>query len=151
MVDLLHRPAFGDPLKRQLGLRAPTVGPAGIAGLPDATLASLGPLGIAWGPHEGQLLVAAGDHAAQLLGGEASPASHLGDDVRVARALSAVGANATFVLLAMPLRLDATKASTDAARAPAVLAWGRKDADLWLRADIADELLREIVRLQAGL
>jgi len=151
MVDLLHRPAFGDPPKRQLGLHPPTVGPASIAGLPDATLANLGPLGIAWAPHDGQLLVAAGDHAPQLLGSEASPTSHLGDDARVARALSAVGANATFVLLAMPLRLDAAKAGTDAARAPAVIAWGRRDADAWLRADVADELLREIVRLQAGL
>ncbi len=73
------------------------------------------------------------------------------DDARVARALSAVGANATFVLLAMPLRLDAAKADTDASRAPAVLAWGRRDADAWLRVDVADELLREILRIRSGL
>jgi hypothetical protein len=155
MVDLTRRPAFGEPLKRTFDLGAPAVTPASVPALPDATLATFnaakkGPaLGVAWATHDGQLLVAAGDDAPKLLAAEAAPPSRLGDDARVARALSAVGSNASLVLVAMPLRLDPAKAATDAARAPAVVAWGRKESDAWLRVDVAGELLRELVRLQA--
>ncbi len=156
MVELLRRPALGEPLSRLLGLGGAQIGPTTVAGVTDAAAASFGPagkspLGIAWGTHEGRLLVAAGEQAPHLLQAEAGPAHRLGDDPRIGRALSALGSDASLVLLAMPLRVDATRAASDAGKAPAVVAWGRKGTDAWLRLEAAGELLREAVRLQAGL
>ena len=156
MVDLLHRPAFGEPLSRLLDLGAVHVAPASVAGVTDSAAASFGtagksPLGIAWGTREGQLLVAAGEQAPRLLEAEAAPARRLGDDPRIAGSLSTLGSDASLVLLAMPLRVDATRAASDAGKAPALVAWGRKGPDAWLRLEVAGELLREAVRLKSGL
>jgi hypothetical protein len=101
--------------------------------------------------HDSDLLVAAGEHAAKLLGSEAAPAVHLGDDPRAAAALAALGNDATFTLLTEPLRLDVTRGASHEAAAALVFAWGRRGGDAWAHLHIADELLRELVRMKAGL
>jgi hypothetical protein len=164
IVDLSHRRAFEDLLAASLHLSpaavrsvdAPPVARASLAvfgqqiaggaGKPDGA----GAPGIAWGVHEGTLLVAAGTSAPQLLSAEAAPPRKLGDDPRSARALAALGQKATLVLFGEPLRLDPTRGEPDS-RAPAVLAWGRKGDDAWGRLELADVLLRELLRLKAGL
>jgi hypothetical protein len=159
LVGLLRRPAFGDPLDAALSLGpvslgATQVNPFGRAGL--ATFAPFarrhdspdGALGIAWGVRDGDLFIAAGGAAPALLAREASPAATLGEDPAVARAISGVGSDAAFALVAQPLRLDPARA--DGATAPAVVAIGRRGSNLWGRLDVSDVLLRELVHLNAG-
>jgi len=100
--------------------------------------------------HEGELLVAGGKAAPQLLSAEAGPPRTIGDDPRTARALAALGQRATLAILAEPLRLDPTRREPDAT-APVMFAWGRKGDGAWARLELADVLLRELIRLKAGL
>jgi hypothetical protein len=168
LVDLSHRRAVQDMLSGSLHLapatvtssEAPSLGKATVATFPwsDAKVAhregaSSPPLppAIAWSVEGGDLLLAAGQAAPQLLTLEAAPAHRIGDDERSARALEAIGSDATFAIYAQPLRFDPARSGGDAASSPAVLAWGRKGAEAWARLDLADTLLRELVRLQAGL
>lgn len=159
IVQLARRRPIADPLGNSLHLLPPSLTPADVPPLGKATLATFAaapgggarhaaePFGIAWAVHDGDLLVAAGEDAPARLSSEASPPGRLGDDPRTARALAALGADATFTLVAQPLRLDPSRG---AASAPAVLAWGRRDGAVWAHADLADVLLRELVRLGAG-
>ena len=87
--------------------------------------------------------------APPLLSAEAAPPRRLGDDPRSARALAALGRSATFVVFAEPLRLDATRREPDSS-APAVFAWGRKGDGAWARLELADVVLRELIRRKAG-
>lgn len=164
VVELARRRPIADPLATWLHLLPPSLAAADVPSLGKATLATFAaapgsagaagaqhaaePFGIAWTVHEGDLLVAAGDGAPARLSSEAAPPRRLGDDPRTARALAALGDDATFTLLAQPLRLDPARA--DAASAPAVVAWGRRDGAVWAHVDLADVLLRELVRLGAG-
>jgi hypothetical protein len=155
-IDLARRPVLGEPLRSLLQLGPPTVTTTSVPDVTDATLATFAPpkgpsLGVAWGMHDGELLVAAGEHAPKLLGAEATPPARLGDDPRVGAALAALGSDASFTLVAEPLRLDATRGTSHEAAAALVFAWGRRGGDAWARVDAADELLRELVRMKAGL
>jgi len=155
-IDLARRPVLGAPLHSLLQFGPPTVTTTSVSNVTDATLATFaapkGPsLGVAWGMHDGELLVAAGEHAPKLLGAQATPPVHLGDDPRVAAALAALGSDASFTLVAEPLRLDSTRGASHEAAAALVFAWGRRGTDAWARVDAADELLRELVRMKAGL
>ena len=153
LIDLGGRPVFASPLHATFALGAPSVAAAKVDGLTEAFLAAFGsksPLGVAWGAADDRLVAVAAEHADKRLASLAS-SPRLGDDPRVARALSALGSDASFVVLAEPLRIDASRAASDAAHSPALLAWGRRDGKAWLRLDVGDELLREGVRLQAGL
>jgi hypothetical protein len=153
LMDLGGRPVFAQPLHATFGLGAPSVAVAKVDGLTQASLATFGsksPLGVAWGLRDDRLVAVAAEHADVRLASLAS-SPRLGDDPRVARALSALGSDASFVVLAEPLRIDASRAASDAARSPALVAWGRSGGKAWLRLDLGDELLREGVRLQAGL
>ncbi len=164
LVDLSHRRAFEDLLAGSLHLSPATVRSVDAPAVGKATLAlfdergggasrkpdGAGALGIAWGVNGADLLAAAGTSAQQLLAAGAAPPRRVGDDPRVARALAALGQNATFVVLAEPLRFDPTRAEPDS-RAPAVFAWGRKGGGAWARLELADVLLRELLRLKAGL
>lgn len=162
-IDLTRRPVLADPLRSLLQIRPPTVTTASVPDVTDATVATFAPpkgaaLGVAWGMHDGELLVAAGEHAPKLLGAEATPPARLGDDPRVAAALAALGSDASFTVVSEPLRLDATRSASarpataeNEAAAALVFAWGRRGGDAWARVDVADELLRELVRMKAGL
>jgi hypothetical protein len=161
LVGLLQRPAVGEPVGRALSLGPASIGPVNVANFDSATLASFGPLtakaqppappsfGVAWGVRDEDLFVAAGEGAARLLSAEASPEAKLADDPAVARAFSALRSDAAVVLVAQPLRFDPLHA--EAGSAPAVFAVGRREADLWAHLEVADLLLRELVRLGAGL
>lgn len=155
-IDLAHRPVLAEPLHALLQLGPPTMTTASVPDVTDASLATFavpkGPaLGVAWGMHDGELVVAAGEHAPKLLATEAAPGAHLGDDPRVAAALAALGSDASFTVVTEPLRLDATRGASREAAAALVFAWGRRGGDAWVRVDAADELLRELVRMKAGL
>lgn len=164
LVDLSHRRALQDLLAGSLHLSpaavrsvdVPPVGKASLAMFTDSAAGGnlkpggAGAPGIAWGVHEGELLVAAGTAAPQLLSAEAAPPRRLGDDPRSARALVALGQRATFAVLAEPLRFEPTRGEPEAT-APAVFAWGRKGDAAWARLELADVLLRELLRLKAGL
>jgi hypothetical protein len=170
LVDLTHRRAFSAELSGSLHLSpasvatvdVPDVGKASVATLawasPDVAAPRNGKReavpapAIAWGVHDGELLLAAGFAAPQLLSAEAAASKRIGDDARNARALAALGADASFAVFAQPLRLDpAHGGDASATSAPALAAWGRKGADAWLRIELADVLLRELIRLKAGL
>jgi hypothetical protein len=97
---------------------------------------------------DADLFVAIGDDAAQLLSTQVSSAK-LRDDPVVVRALDALGSDAALALIAEPLHIDPLRA--DSGPAPAVFALGRRGSDLWVRLEVADLLLREAVRLGAGL
>jgi hypothetical protein len=154
IVELSRRPLLGEPLQRALLLGPPRIAAADIPAFGSATVAAFAsknasPVGIAWGVHGADLVVAAGDDAPKLLSAGGSPAAHLGDDARVARALAALGSDAVFALVVQPLRFDPVHA--DAASAPAVFAWGRRAGAAWARVEVADALVREVVHLTAGL
>ncbi len=165
LVDLSHRRAFADMLSGSLhlspanvrGVDAPPVAKASLA-LFEAKASGGGPHrpdagpspGIAWGVQGDDLFVAAGTSAAQLLSAEAAPHRRVGDDPRTARSLAALGPSASFAVLAEPLRFDPTRSEPDSAAA-AAFAWGRKGEGAWARLELADLLLRELLRLKAGL
>jgi hypothetical protein len=168
LVDLSHRRAAQDLLSGSLHLapasittaEVPSLGKATVATFPwgdvktarrEGASAPLPPPAVAWAVQGGDLLIAAGLAAPQLLSLEASPVRRVADDERSARALAAIGSDASFAVYAQPLRFDPARSGGDAAPAPAVFAWGRKGGDAWARLDVADTLLRELVRLQAGL
>ena len=153
LVELARRPVLADPLRKDLDLGAPSITAAHVDGLAGASLATFGPrapLGLAWGTRDGLLVAVAGEDAGGQIAAQRD-IGRLGDDPRIARALSALGDDATVVLLGEPLRLDPSRAAAGAARAPAVLASGVRDGSAWLHLEVAGELLREMLRLQAGL
>jgi hypothetical protein len=153
LVDLAARPAVSALLDRSFDLGHLAVAPAHVDGVTDASMATFGkdgPLSIAWGLSGGELVAAADVHADKRLA-EATSGARLGDDARVSRVLDATASGASLVVLAQPLRIDPARATSDSARAPAVVAWGRTSDAAWLEADVADELLREVVRMQIGL
>jgi hypothetical protein len=163
IVDLSRRQAFRQLLAGSLHLGPSAVATAEVPILGKAnvaTFAVLGPngksgaaaagLGVAWGVHDGELLVAGGSSPASLLAGEVSAPTRVGDTPRSARAIAALGNDATIALFAQPLRLDPRRAG-DAASGPAVVAWGKKGESAWARLELADVLLREWLRLKAGL
>jgi hypothetical protein len=164
LVGLVQRPAFGDFVAARFSLGPPSIAAAGTAafgGGGGATVATFSPrngprdpkasaFGVAWGVRDEGLSLAIGDAAAQLLAAQATPKATLGDDPLVARAIADLGSDAAFSLVAQPLRLDPARGQEGAGSAPAVVAVGRRGGDLWARVEIADPLLRELVRLGAG-
>jgi hypothetical protein len=164
LIDLSHRRAFADMLSGSLhlspatvrGFDAPPVAKASLAlfeekasgGGPRRPDAGPSP-GIAWGVQGEDLFVVAGTSAPQLLSAEAAPHRRVGDDPRAARSLAALGPSASFAVLAEPLRFDPTRSEPDSAAA-AAFAWGRKGEGAWARLELADVLLRELLRLRLG-
>ena len=163
LVDLSHRRALEDLLSGKLHVAPSAVAPADVPSVAEASLATFAasgvdkrarpspPLGVAWGLHDGELLVAAGDAATGLLAAEAAPARRLGDDPRTARVLRSLGTDVAFAVIAQPLRFDPVRGAGDAGLAPAVLGWGQRGGDAWLRVELGGALIRELVRLKAGL
>jgi len=162
LVDLSHRRPLQDLLATSLHLGpasvtsvdTPPLGKVSLATFVDLAASprkpdASGALGVAWGMHDSELLVAAGPMAPQLLLTESAPPKRLGDDPRSAGVLAALGSNVTLAVFAQPLRFEAAHAADSSA--PAVIAWGRKGDGLWGRLDLADTLLRELLRLNAGL
>ena len=161
LVDLSHRRAFHEllaglhlspgaaPERRRSPVGKVSLVPFGEEG-GKGKVEGAG-LGVAWGVHDGELLLAAGPAAPQLLATEAAPPRRLGDDPRNARALAALGQSASLTVLAQPLRFTPRRAPTPTPPPPRCFAWGRKGDGAWARLELADVLVRELLRVKAGL
>ncbi|MEA2751705.1 MAG: hypothetical protein QOI41_5848 [Myxococcales bacterium] len=120
------------------------------AGAPKAPgPARNGGFGVAWSIDGGVLSLATGESPVPTLRATAHPDRKLSDEPAIARSFTALGNQASAVLIVQPLRFDATRANLPAA--PLLFALGRKDKDATLRIDIANGLLRELARRQMGL
>lgn len=117
------------------------------AALPAARAPS--PLAVAWSASGGSLQAGFGEAPTAVLRASSDPDAKLGDEPLVARALGALGADASTVLVAQPLRLDEGRANLPAT--PAVLAFGRRDQRAFVRMDVAYGLLREALHRQMAL
>jgi hypothetical protein len=106
-------------------------------------------LGLAWIIEGGVLSLATGDTPLATLQAAVRPDRTLADEPTIARALAALGVTSSTVLVVQPLRFDPTRAHLPAA--PLVIALGRKDKDATLRIEVANGVLREILRRQMGL
>jgi hypothetical protein len=165
LVNLPRRHAFGDLLAGTLHVAPATLATADVPSFGRASLATFAwlepnasarraaslpagsPPAVAWGVHDGDLMLAAGSAAPALLSAAAAPPRRLGDDPANARALAALGTDAAFAVFAQPLRLLGDRFGGGGPPVPAILAWGRKQGTAWMRLELADPLLRELLRL----
>ena len=178
VVELLQRPALLAPLGRYLHVKGIALGPSEIPGIGKATVATFAredlrprpqahapdaklkmpaapPLGMAWTTGAGDLRLAIGDGAPELLGAAfRANGKTFADDASITRAVRAFEANATFAVVAKPFRIEGEKrpgASAPAAAVPPFsFAWGRRGHDGWARAEIGYALLREVLRRSVG-
>lgn len=160
-AELLRAPAFKDPLRLKKVQR--TTGEAkgvgkcdvlevlieGKGKLPDTKL------GLAWEAEGGMLCAALGDDPLELVARASRPEQKLSDEKTLAAYVEALGKEASFVLLGQPFLVDQSK---PVPTAPVVLAWGaRGEAGAtsatrrWVRLDVSDRVLRELVKKQLGL
>jgi hypothetical protein len=155
IVGVSQRPPLGDLLAKVLSIGPASIGAADVPSFGRATLATFAtapkapPFGVAWGVRDGDLFLAAGEDSSRFLAGESSPAQSLGDDPVVGRALADLGSDAVFAAVAQPLRLHPERAGGGSA--PAIVVLGRRGGNLWARVEVSDALVRELVRLAAGL
>ena len=156
-AGLLRAPAFKDPLRLKKVQR--TTGEAkgvgkcdvlevlieGKGKLPDTKL------GLAWEAEGGVLCAALGDDPLELVTRASRPEQKLSDEKTLAAYVEALGKEASFVLLGQPFLVDQSK---PVPTAPAVLAWGsRGEAPVpkrWVRVDVSDRVLRELMKKQLG-
>lgn len=129
--------------------RAPKTDAGAGAGVPAVRRAPRDQLGIAWLVDKDTLSIATSDTPLSTLGLTTRPDKKLADEPAIARSFTALGKNASAVLVLQLLRFDPTRANLPAA--PLVIALGRKDKDASLRIDVANGLLRELARRQLGL
>lgn len=164
IVGLTSVPAFANPLATMLHVRAKGVAALDVPGLTGATLATFvrespsrgkgndkdGPagFGVAWGLAKGNLEIALAEDAPKTLAASALPSATLADDPRIAGALKSFGAEANFTAIAEP----AVASQAPGQPGPGVVvASGRHGQEGWARIDVADAILREIVKRQTGL
>lgn len=136
-----------DPPKDQ---RPPPVlfRPAQDAGAPRAPGARAGSLGVAWLISDGKLSLGAGAEPAVTLKIGARTDKKLADEPTLSRFLSAIGNDASTILVGQPLRLDPKRASLPTS--PLALAIGKKGGDAFVRVEVSAGLLREAARWQMG-
>jgi len=160
VADLLRAPAFKEPLHIKSAQRstgeARGGGFVGKCELLDLTIEGRGKLretklGLAWTAEGGTLTAALGDSPLELVSRGAKPTEKLSDDKVLSAYVTALGKEASFVFLAQPFLVDQSK---PVAPSPAVLAWGtspRSPGARWLRFDVSDRVLRELLKKQLGL
>jgi hypothetical protein len=117
--------------------------PAGAAGHPS------GPAALAWVVSSDTLALAAGREPLVTLRVGQKPEQGLGDEPVIARALAPLGDTASAVVLAQPLKFDATRAHLPTA--PVVVAVGRREKDGYVHVGVGFGVLREVARRQMGL
>ncbi len=150
---LLATPAFKEPLKTFLQIEGVTFGASEVAGLGKVDLATLvfakqqsSKLGFAWLTGKAKdVSLAFSDDPASLLASGSSPKQKLGDDAQISAAITALGADTTFALVAQPLVLEQT-----ATPAPLVFGWGRRGANLWAQIELSDLLARAAMKRAGG-
>jgi hypothetical protein len=166
-LELTRASVLRDPLKRVLRLREPVFSSIELrgddAGESDARKVELATtafeprapgvaaqkIGVAWSVAHGELRVSLAENAPALLAQTQKGARTLADEPAIARAVASLGADATFAFVAQPLRFDAPRAG--APPAPLVFAWGRRGEDAWTHIDVADLLLRDVLKSRTGL
>jgi hypothetical protein len=105
-------------------------------------------VGAAWLTEQGTLSLGAGAEPTVTLKLGARPDRKLGDEPSLTRFTTAIGNDATTVIVGQPLRLDPKRANLPTA--PLAIAVGRKGRDAFVRVDVAAALLREGARWQMG-
>jgi hypothetical protein len=155
-ADLLGRPGFKEPLAHLLGASEPTWRSVDVPGLGKGTVvtwsrgggrapAAQGGGEMAWVIGEQLDLALVGGGASGGAAASLGASPRLGDDPRIARPLGAAETSAVFAVVAQPLKLDPVRSGNESA--PVVLAWGRRGAQGWARADVSGVLLRELLRV----
>jgi hypothetical protein len=94
------------------------------------------------------LLLGVGAEASTAVQRGARPDRTLADERAITRFTSALGTDASTILVAQPLRIDPKRSSVPTS--PISVAVGRRGTDAFIRVDISDALLREAVRWQMG-
>lgn len=155
VADLLRSPTFKEPLRlKSLQRSTGEAKGVGKCDMLDLTVEGRGKLpdtklGLAWTVEGGSLTAALGDSPLELVSRGARPEEKLSSDKVHAKYLEALGKEASFVFYAQPFLVDQSKPVPPS---PAVLAWGaRETRGRWLRVDVADRVLRELLKKQLGL
>lgn len=156
--------AKADPFKDLFRLAAVTPGSEDIAGLGTVKSAIFTPAvdpkagntknkpkprGVAWVVSGNVLYAATGHEATVTLKISAKPEKKLADEPAIAKFVTAIGADASTVAIAQPLKLDPRKAALPTQ--PVTLAVGKHGSDAFVRIDLPDPLVREVMRSQMGL
>lgn len=151
--------AKGEPFKEMLRVQSVTTREEEIAGAGQASVAMIahpkadaGPprrdSGVAWLVDEHEVTAAFGaEPAATLRAGLKD--KKLSDVASLKRFLDAIGSDASTIVVAQPLKMDARRAALPPA--PAGLAIGKKNDAAFVHLDVPDALLRELSRRQLGL
>lgn len=103
---------------------------------------------LAWSAKGGEIAVS----LTTLPAAPASPApaaKKLGDEPAIAALLRPLEKTVTFAAVVQPLKLDPARAQKPAA--PAVLAWGKREKNAYFRVDGSFALVRELIKMRAGL
>ena len=147
--------AKAPPFRQTLHVRDVALSSSAVSGIGPGTLAAIsygdgaGPpkkLELTWAAGIGQISAFLSQKSAM---GPDVTAGTLGDDRVLAAKVGALEANATFVLVAQPSRMDPAKGQVPGAAF--VLAWGKKGREGWARVEIADLLLRDVMKSKMGL
>ncbi|MBX3226773.1 MAG: hypothetical protein KIT84_38860 [Labilithrix sp.] len=156
LVDL----AKVDPFKEMLRVESVRSGSEEVPGAGKATVATFARAakpdagakprdsGVAWVADDKTLTAALGPEPLVTLKLAAKSDKRLADEPTLSRFVSAIGEGASTVLVAQPLRFDPKKAHLPAA--PVAVAVGKRGTDAFVRIDVPDPLLRELVRMQMG-
>jgi hypothetical protein len=145
VATLVREPKEKDP-KRGADAGAPRRLANADGGAPASKASSSS--GVAWVMEQGMLSLGAGAEPLVTLKIGAKPDRKLADEPSLERFTTAVGADATTLIVAQPLRFDPKRANLPPA--PLGIAVGRKGGDAFVRIDIPDALLREAARWQMG-
>jgi hypothetical protein len=159
-VDLASQPGVADTMRRVLPLRAGQVQPVDVPPVGKASLlmfpghaaparsetdpttvtAPLAPPGLAWAVND-EIDVGLGQSPKDLLA-----LTHAGTTLRttarIAAAVNALGADASFAAVVVP---PGCCASGSPASTPLTLGWGRKGEDDRITLDVGDELLGQVL------
>jgi hypothetical protein len=106
-------------------------------------------LAVAWIVEGGGLDLASGDDPLLALRGSVKPDRKLGDEPGITSAVASLGADASTIVIAQPLRFDPRRANLPTA--PIVLGVGKREKAGFVRLDVADGLLREAARFLMGM
>jgi hypothetical protein len=146
--------------KELLRVREPTIttqeqaelGPVSVASFARTSKgrdagAAAPPLAAAWSIKEGTARIGLGLEPVVTMR-LAAREKKLGDEPSLSKFLAAIGADASTIVVAQPLRVDPKRAALPTA--PLAIAVGRRGDDVFLRAEAGFPVLREVARWQVG-
>lgn len=118
------------------------------AGAPAPSNKAPPAVGVAWIMEQNALALGAGTEPVVTLKMGAKPDKKLADEPSLKRFTSAIGSDASTIIIGQPLRLDPKRANLPTA--PIGIAAGKKGNDAFVRVDVSAALLREAARWQMG-